>query len=187
MTMIETERLILRDFKPTDLPDYHREIYSDPDVTRYLPGGQPRPLDRTKFVLDYSIEHGQKHGFTFWAVIRKADQQFLGHCGLVYLQEAPEVEIAYAFGKAFWGQGIASEAGSASLRYGFETAGLERIIALAVPENLASQRVMQKLGMAHQGTTERFYEHLLVLYSLDRKDWHPDDAFYRVEETPKHP
>jgi RimJ/RimL family protein N-acetyltransferase len=183
MTRIETERLILRDFKSDDLQDYHQQIYSDADVTRYLPGGEPRPIERTRYVLEYSVEHGQKHGFTFWAVVNKATHAFMGHCGLVYLEEAPDVELAYAFGKAFWGQGIASEAAQACLRFGFETAGLEQILALAEPENIASQRVMQKIGMQHQGTTERFYNHTLVLYQLNRADWTAGDQFYQLDTT----
>src|SRR5262245_38074517 len=121
MTLIETTRLRLRDFVPADLNDYHQQIYNDPDVTRFLPGGKPRPIERTKEVLDYAIEHGQKHGFSLWAIVNKADNQFLGHCGLIFLQDAPEVELAYALGKSCWGKGLASEAARACLRYGFET------------------------------------------------------------------
>jgi ribosomal-protein-alanine N-acetyltransferase len=173
MTYIETVRLILRDFHPNDLTDYHAQIYSDPDVTRYLPGGQPRPIERTKLVLDFSIEHGREHGFSLWAVINKTDNRFVGHCGLIYIHNAPEVEVAYAFGKTFWGQGIGTEAARASLRYGFETAGLNQIIALAVPENIASQRIMQKIGMRPQGLTERYYNTNLALYTLSQDEFTP--------------
>jgi RimJ/RimL family protein N-acetyltransferase len=180
VTRIETKRLLLQDFTPADLEDYHRQIYSDSDVTRYLPGGKPRPIERTQYVLNFSVEHAQKHGFTFWAVVNKASHQFMGHCGLIYLEESPEVEVAYAFGKAFWGQGIATEAARACLRFGFESAGLEQILALAEPENIASQRVMQKIGMQYQGTTHRYYNHILVLYHLNRADWTADDQFYHL-------
>ena len=180
MTVIETARLILRSFAPDDLEAYHAQIYSDPDVTRYLPGGRPRPLDRTQVVLEYALEHERQHGFTLWAVVNKTDQQFIGHCGLVYLQNASEVEIAYAIGKAFWGQGYVTEAARATLRYGFETYPLEQIIALAVPDNLASQRVMQKIGMHFQGRTDRYYNTELVLYSLKRDEFTPDDSPYSV-------
>jgi RimJ/RimL family protein N-acetyltransferase len=182
MTHIETARLILRDFKLEDLDDYHQQIYSDPEVTRFLPGGKPRPIDGTKAVLDFSIDHAEQHGFTLWAVLNKMTQQFIGHCGLVYLHESPDVELAYAFGKAFWGKGIASEAARACLRYGFETPGLDHILALAETDNLASQRVMQKIGMQHQGTTDRYYNHPLVLYLLNRADWQADSSVYYLYE-----
>lgn len=177
--VLETARLRLRPFTPDDLDDYHAQIYSDPDVTRYLPGGQPRPKDRTKAVLDFSIEHGQKYDFTLWAVLTKADNTFIGHCGLVWLQSAPEVEVAYAFGKDHWGKGYGTEAAHASLRCGFEFAQLEQIIALAVPENTASQKIMQKIGMRYEGLTKRYYNAELALYTLSRADFQPGNAPYQ--------
>jgi RimJ/RimL family protein N-acetyltransferase len=177
---IETARLIMRPFVPDDVDTYHTYIYSDPDVTRYLPGGKPRPKERTQATLDFAIEHGEKHGFTLWALIRKADQQFIGHCGLVYAPDSSDVELAYAIGKAFWGQGYTSEAAHASLRYGFETVGLDEIIALAYPENIASQRVMQKCGMTYEGLTDQYRNLTGVLYRLKREEFVPGDAPYHL-------
>ncbi|MBZ0290078.1 MAG: GNAT family N-acetyltransferase, partial [Anaerolineae bacterium] len=159
---------------------YHAQIYSDPAVTRYLPGGAPRPKEGTQQVLEFSIQHGEEHGYTLWAVIDKASRAFLGHCGLVTLQNGVEVEVAYAFGQAYWGKGYAPEAAHASLRYGFESGALDIIIALAVPENMASQRVMQKIGMQYQGTTEQYYGTMLALYTLSKKDFRAGAAMYRV-------
>jgi RimJ/RimL family protein N-acetyltransferase len=177
---LETVRLRLRPFTPADLDDHYTQIYSDPDVMHYLPGGVPRTRERTKDVVDFAIEHGAKHGFTLWAVVDKTNNHFLGHCGLVYLQNGVDVEVAYAFGKPYWGQGYASEAAHASLRYGFESAGLEQVIALAVPENSASQRVMQKIGMKHQGITDLYYNTTLALYTLRRADFQPGYEPYTV-------
>jgi ribosomal-protein-alanine N-acetyltransferase len=184
MHEIETQRLRLRGFQPGDLDAYQTTIYGDADVMRYLPGGQPRPVERTRDVLNFFIEHGQQHGFTVWAVIDRGNNAFLGHCGLIYLNNGVEVEIAYAFGKAYWGQGFAPEAARACLRYGFETVGLTHILALAYPANLASQRVMQKIGMQYQGTTDRYYNAKLVLYSLSRDAWQPDGSPYAVRDVP---
>jgi [ribosomal protein S5]-alanine N-acetyltransferase len=183
MPTLETARLILRPFVADDLTQYHSQIYSDPDVTRYLPGGVPRPVERTRAVLDFSVEHGEKHGFTLWAVIDKTSGQLIGQCGLLYMQNAVDVEIAYAFGKAYWGQGYAAEAGRACLRYGFETAGLAQIVAVAYTDNLASQRVMQKIGMLHQGITDQYYNDELVLYTMQREDFQPDELPYKVSES----
>jgi ribosomal-protein-alanine N-acetyltransferase len=184
MREIETERLRLRGFQPGDLETYQATIYGDADVMRYLPGGQPRPIERTRDVLNFFIEHEQQHGFTVWAVVDKATGAFLGHCGLVYLNNDVEVEIAYAFGKAYWGQGFAPEAARACLRCGFEAAGLPYILAVAFPANLASQRVMQKIGMQYQGTTDRYYNAELVLYSASRDAWQPDSSPYKVKDVP---
>ena len=174
MAVIETERLILRPFVPSDLHEYHRHIYSDADVMRYLPGGKPRPREATQKVLEFAIQHGEEFGYTLWAVIDKENMAFLGHCGLTTLHNG--VEVAYALGKAFWGQGYAPEAARASLRFGFEAYGLEQILALAVPDNAASQRVMQKIGMHYQGITNDYYNTPLVLYALARGDFRAEDA-----------
>ena len=182
MLTIETARLILHPFVADDLDEYHAQIYSDAEVTRYLPGGAPRPREGTQKVLNFAIQHGEEHGYSLWAVIDKTSEVFLGHCGLVTLQNGVEVELAYAFGTAFWGQGYASEAGRASLRFGFEIAGLEQIIALAVPDNRASQRVMQKIGMHYQGMTDRYYDTPLILYSLPAAEFRVDDSVYAVWE-----
>src|SRR4029450_9744224 len=112
----------------------------------------------TQKVLEYAIQHGEAFGYSLWAVIDKTNLAFLGHCGLVPTQNSSEVEVPSAFGKAFWGQGYAPEAARASLRFGFEECGLEHILALAVPDNRASQRVMQKIGMHYQGITDHYYD-----------------------------
>ncbi len=80
----------------------------------------------------------------------------------------------------FWGKGFASQAARASLRFGFEQLGLPEIIAVAVPENIGSQRVMEKIGMRCQGITDRFYSAELVLYAIRGKDFRPGDEPYLV-------
>ena len=180
MATIETARLRLRPFAMNDLDALHQQIYSEAEVMRYLPGGQPRPRDETEVVLSEFIAHEVRHGYTIDAVIDKRSGQFMGMCGLFVLKEDGAVEIAYALGQSFWGQGYTTEAAVAVLRYGFETIGLQRIIALAVPENIASQRVMQKIGMQHQGTTHRYYNTDLVLYTLASESFVPDDSLYIV-------
>jgi ribosomal-protein-alanine N-acetyltransferase len=71
-----------------------------------------------------------------------------GWCGLGFLPETNEVEVAYLLGKPFWGRGYATEAARASVRYGFETIGVDEIVAIVHPENTASRRVIAKLGMS---------------------------------------
>lgn len=181
MHTIETTRLIIRPFTFDDLDAYHRQIYSDPDVTRYLPGGKPRSREATRDVIAYFIDHDTQYGFSIAAVLDKASGELIGHCGLHQFSNG-DVEIGYSFAKACWGQGFATEAGHATLRYGFETLGLHEIIALAFPANLASQRVMQKLGMTHEGTTSDYYNSELVIYRLARADFDAGEAYYRVSE-----
>jgi ribosomal-protein-alanine N-acetyltransferase len=183
MRTIETARLRLRPFTMNDLGALHQQIYSDAEVMRYLPGGQPRSMDQTEVVLREFVAHKNRHGYTIDAVTDKRSGQLIGMCGLFMLKEDGAVEIAYALGQPFWGQGYTTEAALAVLRCGFESVGLGKIIALAVPENIASQRVMQKIGMQHQGLTRRYYDADLVLYTLASESFSPDDSLYRMMDT----
>lgn len=184
MPEIETAYLRLRIPSAADIDSYYDHIHSDPDVMRYLPGGVPRSKDRTATTLAIVIEHWHRYGFGVWSVELKEAAGLIGHCGLSRIPEADgTVELAYAFGKAFWGRGFASQAARASLRYGFEELGLPEIIAVAVPENVGSQRVMEKIGMSCQGITDRFYGAELVLYTIIREDFQPGEEPYSVRLT----
>lgn len=184
---IETDRLKLRVFTLDDLPIYHETVYGDADVMRYLPGGVPRPIDGTQSVLEWTIEQFERFGFTMWAVFGKTSNTFLGHCGVIQLQRTDNFEIAYAFGKAYWGKGYAREAAHASLRHAFEVGDLKLVYAMAYPENINSQRVMQKLSMKSEGRTDRYHNAELALYSIAREDFVAGDAPYRVESQETHP
>lgn len=176
MFIIETERLRLRNFLPDDLDAYHRTIYGDADVMTYLPGGVPRPRAIVQETMDYFIAHHEQHGFSIWAVLEKESNRLVGHGGLIYAprsdeERSTEVEIAYAFGKTVWGKGYATEVATATLQFGFEVATLEKIIAVAFPANLPSQRVMQKAGMTYKGLTDLYHDAELVLYEMEKRDW----------------
>lgn len=174
MDTIKTQRLQLRTLHPDDLAAYHATIYGDAEVMTYLPGGVPREMDVVAETIEYFIRHQKKHSFTIWAVEEKESGTLVGHGGLIYVprsdgEPTTEVEIAYAFGKDYWGKGYATEVAEASLRYGFEEIGLDSIIALAFPANIPSQRVMQKIGMTYQGLTTLYHDAELVLYSMERE------------------
>lgn len=179
MPTIETERLRLRAFSLADADVYYAVILSDPDVMRYLPGGTPLPPDRTVPILHRITAHWSEHAFGLWAVEHLQDGALIGHCGLQYIPDTPDVELAYALAKSYWGTGLASEAAHASLRYGFETMGLDRIVAVAVAENAASLRVMAKIGMIYQGI-QRAYNTELLCHALTRAEFDPGSAPYRL-------
>lgn len=181
MPEIETAHLRLRVPTANDIDSYYDHIHSDPDVMRYLPGGVPRSRDRTATTLAIVIEHWHRYGFGVWSVEQKERAGLIGHCGLAYVPDANgAVELAYAFGKAFWGKGFATQSARANLRFGFEHLGLSEIVAVAVPANCGSQRVMEKIGMRCQGITDRFYGVELVLYAINRKDFQPGDEPYHL-------
>jgi RimJ/RimL family protein N-acetyltransferase len=85
-----------------------------------------------------------------WATIHKGSGRFIGRCGLLpwKIEGQNEVEAAYTISREFWGQGLGTEAAQGILNYGFETLNLNRLICLIDPENIASQRVAEKIGMS---------------------------------------
>ena len=155
---LNTRRLTLRGFVPDDL-DRLAEMLGHPEVMRYMPGGKPLPREKAEATLRNILNHWEKHGFGWWAVVDNADGQLMGWCGLGIVDELSETEVAYLFDRPYWGKGIATEAAHASVTYGFEKLKLERIIALAHRENGASRRVMEKIGFG--------YDKDLHLWGLD--------------------
>jgi [ribosomal protein S5]-alanine N-acetyltransferase len=147
---IVTSRMLMRPPTPADLDPYHA-LFADPAVSRYLPTrGEPLPPERVEAGIARSLDHWELRGYGVWILCDLATGAFLGHCGLRYLDEIHETEILYALAASHWSRGLATEAAGAALRFGFDVAGLARIIALAVPENVASIRVMEKVGMRYE-------------------------------------
>jgi ribosomal-protein-alanine N-acetyltransferase len=144
---ITTPRLTLRAFAESDAESLH-QILSEDGVLEYFPNTSPPPLDAVRRFISRQLAHWQERGFGWWAIERRDRQGLIGWSGLQHLPETDEVEIAYLLGRAFWGKGLATEAAKTGLRYGFEQAGLEHIVAIVHVDNGASQRVAQKLGMS---------------------------------------
>lgn len=166
MPEIETSRLRLRMFTSADL-DELALITGDPDVMKYLGMSGPRTKEKTKNTIDAILRHWEQHGFGIWAVEHKADDKLIGWCGLQMLEKTPEVEVAYLLAKAYWNQGLATEAARAAIEYGFNRLKLERIVAIARPANVGSYRVMEKLGMKYEKDAH-FYNVDVVYYAIER-------------------
>ena len=177
--LIQTDRLRLRPFTARDVAGYHNAILSDPAVMRFLPGGEPRTIEQAEEWVGSFAEHHAAHGFAMWALLDRGHGELIGHCGLAYLPDAPQVELGYALARPFWGRGLTTEAARAALRFGFEEIGLEEIVAVYVPGNAASQRVMIKLGMLYDGV-KPVYGTNLPQYSIRREMFDPGDAPYEV-------
>ncbi len=176
MPEIETVRLRLRHCTFADLDDL-LQIRGDAEVMRFIGDRKPQSKERVQELLQEIINHWQKHGFGRWAVIDKANDKFIGLCGLNYLEYIDEIEIGYLLAKPAWGKGFATESAKASLRYAFEELQLEQIVAVAFPENTASRKVMEKLGMKYVKHTQLF-EGEVAYYEMWRKDFRPDDSPY---------
>ncbi|MEP6515877.1 GNAT family N-acetyltransferase [Microcoleus vaginatus] len=167
MHEIETARLYLRQFTPDDLDELYR-IYSDPEIMKYLTGVRTR--EATEIAIHTMLKHWEENNFGMWAVVHKIDRKMIGRCGLCFLDKTPEVELGYTLDKVYWNQGLATEASLASLNYGFEILKLDRIVAIARPENIASQRVIQKVGMKYEKNA-RYYETDVLYYSISRETY----------------
>jgi RimJ/RimL family protein N-acetyltransferase len=171
MAEMETARLQLRQFTLDDFDDLFR-LYSDAEVMKYL---SLRTREQTQASLHKHIQHWQQHNFGMWAVIHKDSSKLIGRCGLGFLENTPEVELGYVFDKSYWNMGLGTEASQATLQYGFRELKLERIVAIAKPENIASVRVIQKVGMKYQKNAH-YYGHDVVYYAISRSEWQPDDS-----------
>ncbi|MBA3321169.1 MAG: GNAT family N-acetyltransferase [Pyrinomonadaceae bacterium] len=181
MPEIETARLRLRLFTDDDLNDLTL-LLGDPDVMRYLgvEAGQTHSREETRPILGNLIGGWRRRGFGRWAVMHKESGHLIGLCGLRQLDG--DIELVYMLAKAYWGRGYAREAARANLRFGFEELGLKRIVAITRPENLASQRVMESIGMRHE-REGRYYGVAAICYAIARAEFAPGDAFYALQRN----
>jgi ribosomal-protein-alanine N-acetyltransferase len=146
MQILETSRLILREFRLDDA-DALARVLSDPETMRFYPA----PYDRAG-VEDWiarGIRRYAEHGHGLWAMVLKASGEMIGDCGLTVqnVDGADEIEIGYHVRRELWGQVLATEAARACRDYGFARLRAERLISLICPENLPSRRVAEKNGM----------------------------------------
>lgn len=167
MSTLETERLVVRHLRPDDLDEFW-EVCGDSEIMRFVGDGRPLSREQTRRWIEKSLENYGKHGFGCLAVVDKVDDRLVGYCGLVNPTGEGEAEIIYGFRKRCWGKGLASEAAGAVLEFGFRRCGLRRVIATIAPENHASVRIAEKLGMKYR--EQRLDEHGLpeVVYAVER-------------------
>jgi ribosomal-protein-alanine N-acetyltransferase len=150
---IVTERLELRPYVIEDVPEIHAVLYGDAEAMRLVGGAVD--LEETQRRIERYIACQRSAGFSFWAVIERGTGALAGEAGLIaFGGEGPEVELGYAFGRTFWGRGLATEAGRAVLAEALGPLGLERVVAVTKPVNLGSQRVLAKLGFVLAGRRE---------------------------------
>ena len=150
----ETEKLIVRYWMPKDAEDAFT-IYGDPEVTRYLAGdARDSTIDATRAWLEKKIAtQAENAPLGLWAVEERASGRVIGHALLQYAKINGEdrVELGYAFARPAWGKGYATELSHGLLRVGFDTLNLDEIYGVVMPENSASRRVLEKIGMRNLG------------------------------------
>jgi RimJ/RimL family protein N-acetyltransferase len=156
--MLVTDRLILRPWRDADREPFSQMV-SDPRVMEFFPSTLTR--EQSDSLVDRLQAHYEKHGFTFFAAELRETGEFTGFIGLAYTPfEAhftPAVEIGWRLAVAHWKRGLATEGARAALRYAFEELRLPEVVALTVPANVRSRRVMEKLGMSYNSLDD--FEH----------------------------
>jgi ribosomal-protein-alanine N-acetyltransferase len=150
-TQVETNRLVLRPVRPNDAAALHR-ISNEPGVRRYLWDDEPVEEATIRAVISQSVRMFSERGIGLFGVRRHGSEDLIGFCGLVQLEGMEEPELAYELTRDAWSNGLATEASLACLRHAFGDAGLERVIAGSDAENVASLRVIEKLGMRLVGS-----------------------------------
>lgn len=175
---LERPRLFLRPLRASDA-SWLAELNSDPEVMRFIPGGARPPDEAARLALDQIVldEHSPHLGY--WAV---EERPHLAVCGWAALKKlnVNDIEVGYRLLRSAWGRGIATEAAACLLDYGFLTLDLDRIVAVTFPQNVASRRVIEKLGLRLQKS-----------YSFDAHDWlyfaMTSDEWRRHLKTTKQP
>lgn len=182
MTLLETERLILRNWREEDRPFFHH-INSDDTIMEFFPFRRNR--DEADAVMDLIRDGITRNGFGFAAVTLKETGQPLGFVGLhkpAGLVNLPEgsIEIGWRLAPEFWGKGYVTEAARAWLAFGFDILDLDEIVSFAVVDNERSIAVMRRIGMRHDPAGDfdhpgvpDSHPHLKphALYRLSQADW----------------
>jgi RimJ/RimL family protein N-acetyltransferase len=179
---LETDRLVLRKPEPGDR-DAYAELWGDPQVVRYLGNGRTLPPDEAPAVIDAMLAHWERFAVGQFTVVRREDERMIGRTGFLVwdperwvtglhedLTGDLETEIGWTFGRAYWGQGYATEAALACRDLALGELGLSRLISLIAYGNTASVRVAEKIGEAleREELTGPF-ERRVDLYSLGKR------------------
>jgi len=144
--ILETARLSLREFTPADV-NALEAVLGDPIAMQYYPAAFNR--NEVEEWIERNVERYQRDGYGLWAMLLRKTGDLIGDCGC-YLREMEgrsSVEIGYHVRRDLWGNGYATEAARACMRYAFDKLGLDRVISLIRPENRQSVRVAEKNGL----------------------------------------
>jgi RimJ/RimL family protein N-acetyltransferase len=169
---LHTERLVLREFRNDDL-DAFAAFMADPEVVRYI-NGEPMIRSDAWRAMAGTMGHWMLRGFGMWAVERKSDGALIGRVGNINPEGWPGLEVGWALGRPHWGQGYATEAAAAAMRYAFLTQPVERVISSIDPQNTASQAVALRLGESKGPPQEIVVagkKYLVDIWSISRAEW----------------
>ncbi|HTF32673.1 MAG TPA: GNAT family N-acetyltransferase [Myxococcota bacterium] len=168
--ILETTRLMLRPFVLQDLDALHA-FFIHPEVRRFLWDDRVVSRDTVQALIAASFASFSVQGLGLWVAEDRASRAFVGFCGLRPIDETAEIELLYGLVRERWGEGLATEAGNAVLAHAFLRVGLPRVVGRTDSPNLASVRVLERLGMQFEG--ER------VVHGLPTLHYAISDAAFR--------
>ena len=144
-----TERLLIRRLTEVDLPELRR-LHTDAAVMEHI--GGVRSLAQTEAYLARNLEHWRDHGFGLWMVHDGAGGPVAGLAMLrsLTVDRVEEVEVGYSLHREYWGRGLGTEIASACSAHGYDSLGLDSLVAVTGPSNSASHHVLRKIGMAFE-------------------------------------
>ncbi len=159
-----------------DVEAYHA-VFQAKTAMRFIGDGSINNDEQVTARIQRAKNFHRELGFCLWAMeLTVADAKtgapagtVIGDCGLVPVAaKGPEIELAYRLNPAYWGCGYATEAAGSALLFGLAQAGLDEVIAVAYSQNKASLGVLNKIGMQHEGVTDRYYDTQLELFRADQ-------------------
>ena len=148
MIVLETERLILRHLNPDTDVDFILRLVSEPPFIRYIGDKGVRTLaDARRYITDGPLKSYEINGYGLYKVELKSEGAAIGMCGLVNRDTLPDADIGFAFLQSYWNQGYAYESAAAVMTYAREQLGMARILAITTPDNVASGKLLNKIGL----------------------------------------
>lgn len=164
---METERTVLRPFESADA-EAAFAWFGHPVVMRFTPGGPDTSIAQTEARLARYREHQVAHGFSKWIVLDRGTELPTGDSGLLVLAEGDSIDLGFRLAQPYWGQGLATEVGSAWVQVAFDELHLQRLTAMVHPENAGSIRVLAKLGFG-KDRRDTVMGMDSILFSLDAR------------------
>lgn len=165
--ILETPRLLLRELHPNDAEQFY-QLNLNPNVIKYTGNSAFKNVEEALQFLENYQDYKQ-NGYGRWAVIDKSTDEFLGWCGLKYDKELDETDIGFRFFEHHWNKGYATESAKSCIIYGFENLQLETIIGRAMQGNIASIKVLEKIGLRYKKEFDFDTQNKGVIYKIDRK------------------
>jgi len=148
---IETDRLLIRPLVETDL-DPFANMVADPDVMKYIADGKTLSRHKAFYYIKECRMHEKTLGYSRYAVLLKDNVSFIGFCG--FKPYFGNNDLGWRYAKDNWGMGYGTEAAKAVLQHGLDNLKMKKIVCISHPENIASIRIMKKIGLVYKGKWE---------------------------------